>query len=120
MSKVLIVDDEAEIVDFLSNFLRRFEIETEKAHNGKDALEICKTTKLDWIFLDLKMPEMDGFEVLHELKKAETDVKIMMITGREDKESQAKAKKLGTNDYIVKPLDLEELHQKIETHILGK
>ena len=120
MSKVLIVDDEAEIVDFLENFLKRFKIESEKAYNGKDAISVYQKVKPDWVLLDIKMPDMDGLEVLKELQKTESDLKVIMITGREDKESQNKAKKLGAKDYIIKPIDLEDLHQKINTYILGK
>lgn len=120
MSKVLIVDDEVEIVDFLCNFLKRFKIASEKANNGREAVELYAKTKPDWVFLDIKMPEMDGFEVLKELQKSQDEAKVIMITGREDKDSQNKAKKLGAVDYIVKPIDLEDLHQKIKTHILGE
>ena len=120
MSKVLIVDDEAEIVDFLENFLKRFKIESDKAYNGKDAISAYQKGKPDWVLLDIKMPDMDGLEVLKELQKTESDPKVIMITGREDKESQNKAKKLGAKDYIIKPIDLEDLHQKINTYILGK
>jgi DNA-binding NtrC family response regulator len=61
---------------------------------------------------------MDGFEVLKEMKKINPDVKAIMITGSEEKESQTKARKMGAIDYIIKPLDLEDLHQKIQTYIL--
>ena len=118
MSKVLVVDDEAAITDFLCNFLKRFKISSEKALNGASAIETFKQAKPDWVFLDLKMPDMDGFEVMRELKKVDPNVKVIMITGSEEKESQSKAKKLGAIDYIIKPLDLEDLHQKIQTHIL--
>ena len=120
MSKVLIVDDEVEVVDFLCNFLKRFTISSEKAVNGKDALDVFAKTKPDWVLLDIKMPDMDGFEVLKGLKRIEPNAKVIMITGKEDKESQNAAKKLGALDYIVKPLDLEELHEKIQTYILKK
>ena len=120
MSKVLVVDDEIEVVEFLCNFLRRLDVSSEKAVNGEGAIKIFEQTKPDWVLLDIKMPDMDGFEVFKEIKKIKPDVKVMMITGRDDKESQSKAKKLGAMDYIIKPLDLEELHQKIKTHILGK
>ncbi|MCQ9205976.1 MAG: response regulator [Omnitrophica bacterium] len=120
MSKVLIVDDEVEVVDFLCNFLKRFEISSEKAVGGQQALEVFKTTKPGWVFLDIKMADMDGLEVLQELKRIDPKAGVIMITGRDDKESQDKAKKLGALDYIVKPLDLEELHQKIQTYILKK
>jgi len=118
MSKVLVVDDEVAIADFLCNFLKRFKIPSEKSMNGASAIEKFKQTKPDWVFLDLKMPDMDGFEVMKELKKIDPNVKVIMITGSEEKESQNKAKKLGAVDYIIKPLDLEDLHQKIQTYIL--
>jgi len=115
----LIVDDENEIVEFLDNFLKRFGIQSRKANNGKEALSCCEEFKPDWLLLDIKMPDMDGFEVLKEIKKNQAEVRVIMITGRDDKDSQSKAKKLGACDYIVKPLDLEELHSKIQAHILG-
>ena len=120
MPKVLIVDDEVEVVEFLCNFLRRSNLETEKAVNGEGAIKKFTETNPDWVLLDIKMPDMDGFEVLKEIKKIKPGVNVMMITGRDDKESQGKAKKLGALDYIVKPLDLEELQSKIQSHILKK
>ena len=120
MSRVLIVDDEVEITEFLSNFLKRFKIINDKANDGLKALEIFKKFKPTWVLLDIKMPGMDGFEFLEKIKNLDPSVKVIMITGREDKQSQEKAKQLGALDYIVKPLDLEELHHKIETWILAK
>lgn len=120
MSRVLIVDDEVEITEFLSNFLKRFKITTEMANDGLKAIEVFKKFKPDWVFLDIRMPAMDGFEFLAKIKVIDPKVKVIMITGREDKQSQEKAKQLGALDYIVKPLDLEELHQKIKTRILPK
>jgi two-component system response regulator (stage 0 sporulation protein F) len=118
MSVVLVVDDEQEIVDFLCNFLRRFNISSLKATNGKKAIGIFKKLKPDWVFLDIKMPGMDGIEVLKEMKKIKPDIRVIMITGKKEKDLQEKAKRLGVIDYIVKPLDLEELHIKIKTYIL--
>ena len=120
MSKVLVVDDEVEVVEFLCNFLKRSNVSSERAVNGEGAIKVFAETRPEWVLLDIKMPDMDGFEVFKEIKKIKPDVKVIMITGRDDKESQSKAKKLGAVDYIIKPLDLEELHQKIKTHILKK
>ena len=120
MNKVLVVDDEVEVADFLCNFLKRFKIISLKAVNGTAALEAFDKEKPDWVLLDIKMSDMDGFEVLKELKSKDAKAKVIMITGSEDKVSQDKAKSLGAIDYIVKPLDLEELHKKIQTHILKK
>ena len=118
MTKILVVDDEAEVADFLCNFFRRFKIDSEKALNGKDAIEMFSRIKPDWVCLDIKMPEISGLEVLKKIKEINPDVGAIMITGRDDKESQVKAKELGAVDYIVKPLDLEDLHKKIENYIL--
>ncbi|MCF7908534.1 MAG: response regulator [Candidatus Omnitrophica bacterium] len=120
MNKVLIVDDEVEITEFLCNFLNRFDIVNERASDAKTALDKFNKLKPNWVLLDIKMPGMDGFELLAEFKKINSNIKAMMITGKDDKESQDRAKKLGALDYIFKPLDLDELHQKIKTHILKK
>ena len=118
MKTILIVDDEPEIVEFLSNFLKRFNINSLKSLNGKEAIKTFMDHRPEWIFLDIKLPDIDGLEVLRELKKANPRVKVIMITGKEDKDSQKKAKKLGALDYIIKPLDLEELHKKIREYML--
>ena len=119
MLKVLVVDDEAEVADFLCNFLKRFKTTSHKAINGIMALEEYDRMKPDWMFLDIKMPDMDGFEVLSRLKEKDPDAKVIMITGSDDKEEQQKAKDLGAIDFIIKPIDLEELHAKIKTYILN-
>lgn len=118
MVKVLVVDDEVEITDFLCRFLSRFKITPDEANNGVEALEIFDRVKPDWILLDIKMPDMDGFELLENIKTKYSFDKVIMITGREDRESQDKARQLGARDYIVKPLDLEELHKKVSNYIL--
>lgn len=120
MPKVLVVDDEVEVADFLCNFLRRFKIETEQATSSKEALKLYDKQEPDWVFLDIRMPDMDGFELLTALKEKDPEAKVIMITGSEDKQSQERAKSLGALDYIVKPLDLEELHKKIQNYILKK
>jgi DNA-binding response OmpR family regulator len=119
MNRILVVDDEVEIVDFLCTFLKRFDLESNKAFNGQEALDVYDKIKPDWLLLDLKMPQMDGLQVLKEFKNRKQKVNVIMITGRDDKELQKEAKALGAKDYIVKPLDLEELHQKIEKYILS-
>ena len=81
---------------------------------------MAEKAKPDWVLLDIKMPDMDGFDVLKAIKKADSAINVIMITGKDDSESQNTAKELGAVDYIVKPLDLEELHNKIQTYILKK
>ena len=116
--KVLIVDDEREIVDFLGRFLQRLGVTAIKAYNGEEALKKFDQEHPDFIFLDIQMPDKDGITILREIKKIDSAVKIIIITGKDDKDLQAKAKKYGAIDYITKPLDLSELSVKIDNYIL--
>ena len=116
--KALIVDDEIEIVDFLGRFLQRLGITAIKANSGEEALKKYNEFHPDFIFLDIQMPDKDGLTILKEIKKNEAAVKVIMITGKDDKDLQAKAKKYGALDYITKPLDLSELSIKIDNYIL--
>jgi len=116
--KVLIVDDEIEIVDFLSRFLQRLGVTAIKANSGEEALRKYNEAHPDSVFLDIQMPDKDGLTILKEIKKIDSAVKVIMITGKDDKELQAKAKKYGALDYITKPLDLSELSAKINDYIL--
>lgn len=116
--KVLVVDDEKDVVDFLENFLTRFNISVIKATGGKEAIDLFKQYNPQSIFLDLQMPDKDGISVLKELKSLNASADIIVITAREEKGYQDKAKKYGAVDYITKPLDLIELNEKIEKYIL--
>jgi len=116
--KVLVADDEKEIVDFLCNFLRRFGVNVAKAKNAEEVFKKHKEDKPDYIFLDIEMPGCSGLEILRKLKKNNSEAKVIMITGKTDKDSLACAKKYGAIDYITKPLDLGELSKKIENYIL--
>ncbi|MEI8349696.1 MAG: response regulator [Candidatus Omnitrophota bacterium] len=115
--KALVVDDEQEIVDFLEHFLRRFNFDVIKINKGQEALAAYREHKPDYVFLDIQMPDKDGIAVLEELRAADASLKVIMITGKDDKKCQQKAKKCGALDYITKPLDLHELRQKVEMYI---
>lgn len=116
--KVLVVDDEKEIVDFLERFLQRLNIDVIKATRGKEAIDLYAMHSPDCVFLDIKMPDRDGLEVLREIRKINPLSKVVMITGKEEGEYQEKAKKYGAIDYITKPLDLAELNKKVHDHVL--
>lgn len=116
--KVLLVDDEVEIVDFLERFLKRFDIESIKAISGEQALDLYNPDVVGFVFLDIKMGGITGLEVLERLKQRNSQVKVFMITGQGDADSRDAAQKLGATDYITKPLDLGELKDKINKHML--
>lgn len=113
MRKALIVDDEAEVVEFLANFLKRREVKTYTVTSGKEALKILKEQDIDFMLLDINMPQMDGIELLKIIRRENINTKVIMVTGREDKASISKARKFGVEEYIVKPLELEQLHSVI-------
>lgn len=115
--KILVVDDEVEVVNFLCVFLERLGLEANKATSGREALEIFTRNKPDWVFLDIKMPDMDGLEALKKMKEIDPNIKAMMITGRNDEASQSEAQALGASDYLIKPIDLDDLLEKVKKYI---
>lgn len=116
--KILVVDDEVEVGDFLCGFLQRLGLESHKAVSGEEALEMFNLVKPDWVFLDLKMPDIDGLEVLRRMKKIHQPIQALMITGMNDELSENEAYALGVKDYLIKPIDLDELRTKINKYIL--
>ena len=117
MSKVLIVDDESEIVDFLRNFLRRKGIQVLVANSGVQALDVFNKHTPAIILMDINMPDIDGLAVLKEIRTKDRFVKIIMVTGKDDKESIREADTLGANDYIIKPLELDNLYSTIVKYL---
>ena len=118
--KVLVVDDEQDIVNFMERFLIRLGISVIKAIDGDNAIDCCRNESPDCVFLDLQMPGKDGIETLKDIKKMKPDLTVIMITGKESEEFKAKALQLGASDYITKPLDLSELNDKIQTYVLNR
>jgi len=115
--KVLIVDDEAEIVEFLANFLKRKGVKVFIATTGSDALVIFKKQNPDIVLLDISIPDIDGLRLLKEMKSESEEAKVIMVTGKDDKNTIAKANKLGANDYIIKPLELDNLYFVVSKYI---
>jgi len=117
---ILLVDDEEEIVIFMENFLKRFKITSTKATSGEAALELYDPKTMDFVFLDLHLKKMDGFDVLKALKVKNPDVKVIIIAGSHDSDSMIRAKELGAVDYITKPIDLSDFKKKIDRYITGQ
>lgn len=109
MGKILIIDDERAIRRALREILEFEEFEVSEAENGKIGLEKAKSEVFDIIFCDIKMPEMDGMEVLEGLAKAKVDVPVIMISGHGNIETAVQAIKNGAFDFIEKPLDLNRI-----------
>lgn len=116
-TKVLIVDDEPNIVQTLQDRLEMNEYEVITACNGQEGLEQAIHGQPDVILLDVIMPVMDGHEMLEALRKQPEcgDISVIMLTARSQTQDIARANACGIEDYIVKPFDLSELLEKIES-----
>ena len=117
MAKVLVVDDEVEVVEFLKSFLKRKGAEVATANNASEAVEAFNREKPQLVLLDVRMSGEDGFFVLQKIREATSETKVIMITAREDKAAIIKAKKLGAEDYLVKPIEMEMLDSIISQYI---
>ena len=109
MSKILIIDDERAIRRALREILEFEDFEVEEAENGKEGFDKASSGAYDIIFCDIKMPVMDGMEVLEELVKAKIESPIIMISGHGNIDTAVQAIKKGAFDFIEKPLDLNRI-----------
>ena len=116
MKKILIVDDELSIRRSLYNtFKNTYQIET--ASSGLEAVKKVESDDYDLVLLDQKMPDLDGLQVLKEIRQINDRVVIVMITAYGSIESSVKAMKLGAYDYILKPYELDEIKMVVEKAI---
>ncbi len=110
----MIVDDEADIRRFLVRTLQSFPVECVEAENGREALEHFRELNPEIVFLDVRLPDMDGLEVLRKIKSISYDVHVILITAFDDSHIAVEAMKLGAYEYITKPVDLEHLEEILE------
>ncbi len=122
MARVLIVDDEPVARELLSEFLTVKGYKVLTASDGKEALRRVKQDRPHLILLDVRMPEMNGLDVLRQVREIDHEVGVIMVTAVNEEETGRQALKLGAFDYITKPLDFEYLERslwyKITTMIL--
>jgi len=111
--KVLIVDDELDFLETIIKRLRARNIEVSGVESGYLALEALDSSSPDVIILDVKMPGMDGIETLREIKKKKPLTEVIMLTGHASVESGIQGMQLGAFDYLMKPIALDELLEKV-------
>lgn len=109
MAKILIIDDERAIRRALKEILEFENFQVDEAENGIEGLDKAKNSLYDIIFCDIKMPQMDGMEVLDALNLAKVDTPVIMISGHGNIETAVEAIKKGAFDFIEKPLDLNRI-----------
>ena len=125
--KLLLVDDEREFVQALSERLIMREMTPAVAYDGKSALDIVSTDEPEVMILDLKMPGIDGIEVLRQVKKTSPDVEIIILTGHGSDADRETCLSMGAFAYLQKPVDIDILTQtlrsaqeKINAHKAGR
>ncbi len=122
--KLLIVDDEVDFLQVIAERLGSRDFDVVTATNGKDAIKAARKSKFDLALIDLRMPEMDGKEVLQILKKKHKFLEVIILTGHDSMESAIECTKLGAFNYLPKPYDLDRLldilKQAYETRLRKK
>ncbi len=115
--KILIVEDEQNIVDILSFNLSREGYDTLEAYDGPTGLQLALENDLDLILLDLMLPGMDGFDVCRKIRESGSSVPIIMLTAREEEADKVLGLELGADDYITKPFSMRELLARVKANI---
>ncbi|MFH2012419.1 MAG: response regulator [Pseudomonadota bacterium] len=112
---VLLVDDEKEFLDTLIKRLKKRKLMVTGVNSGEDALKFLKETPLDVVVLDVRMEGgMDGIQTLREIKKINPLVEVIMLTGHANLEVAVEGMEVGAFDYLMKPMDIDELLYKLE------
>ena len=112
--RVLIVDDEKDYLETLLKRMRKRGLDITGIGSGEEALHWLETNSVDVVVLDVRMPGMDGIKILREIKKSYPLVEVIMLTGHASTEVAIEGMELGAFDYLMKPVDFDELLYKIE------
>lgn len=114
MFSILVCEDDFAIKTMISTKLKQENYSVYTAQNGQEALNLMEKQQIDLVISDIMMPEMDGYEFVQTLRETKHTLPILMITAKSQLESLEEAFKLGVDDYMVKPLRLEELVLRVK------
>jgi two-component system, OmpR family, response regulator len=112
--KVLFVDDEIDFLETLKKRMKKRGMDVSGSGSGEEALQLLDDKQVDVVVLDVKMPGMDGIEVLREIKKRYPLIEVIMLTGHASVEVAIEGMELGAFDYLMKPMDIDELLYKLQ------
>ncbi|MCX6340127.1 MAG: response regulator [Candidatus Aureabacteria bacterium] len=116
--KILIVDDKVDSCDVLRDILTDDGYDTSASLSSRSALARIKKKKPDLVLLDIKMPGMDGIELLKRVKQRDKKIAVVMITAHADVDTAREAMKLGAFDYITKPYDMDLIKAVVREALL--
>jgi CheY-like chemotaxis protein len=114
MKRILICEDEPDVLQSLKKTLEKMSYEVFIASDGQESLELVKRLELDLVLLDIRMPKVDGLEVAKEIRKFDARTKIIFITAFQGQELPQEAAKYAISDYIVKPVSSEQVLKAVE------
>ena len=120
MNKVLIIDDEKQILDSLSSILRDDGFQVFTAKEGKEGLELFDAVKPEIVILDIWMPELDGLQVLKMIKEKDKDAIVIVISGHGTISTAVEAVKVGAYDFLEKPLSIDKVLEVISRGLAGE
>jgi len=118
--RLLLVDDEERFLNTTKILLERRGASTITAISGPEAFKILDEEDIDVVILDVKMPEMDGVEILRRMKKKYPSVEVILLTGHASVESAVEGLKLGAFDYVMKPCDIDDMWAKVKEAYANK
>lgn len=116
MAKILICDDEKDIVSALAIYLQAEGYETVPAHNGREALRVLREQEIHLVLLDVMMPEMDGVEALSRIRR-ESNVPVILLTAKSEDTDKVLGLNLGADDYVTKPFNPVELIARVRSQL---
>ena len=114
MFNILIVEDDKNLRKLIKTCLKRENYQTYEATNGVEALDILDENYIDLIVTDIMMPQMDGYELTRELRNARYNIPILLITAKSTLSDKKEGFLAGADDYMVKPVDIEELSLRVK------
>ncbi len=111
--RILVVEDDRKVARFIERGLREEGYVVDVAHDGQDGLTRAKVYEYDLILLDVMLPGLSGFEVVRDLRRAESGVPVLMLTARDDAEDVVRGLDLGADDYLTKPFSFDVLLARV-------
>jgi len=115
--KILVVDDDPEIRELIVKYLKKEDVIITTSDNGKNALKLIENNQFDLVILDIMMPEMDGFEVLKNIRAQNDYLHVLILSAREEDYDKVLGLGLGADDYVTKPFSPSELIARIKSQL---
>lgn len=114
--KILIVDDDESVREMLADFFRLLGYQSIVAANGREALDLLEKQEVSLVISDIKMPVMDGIEMLKQIKARYPHLGVILVTGYKPDYSWNEVMRAGASDYVTKPFDINMLEKKVRAY----